>query len=279
MTPNQFPRRMSALVAAVAVIALSGCARVTTGSVAIVRHFTGTISTQTAGPGMHLAVFDSYLSVDTTLTRAEVTGMQPKDSHGVSLRDVSVVITYSLDPTRVAAFYTKSKELDREPDSDYYTLGLAILKQSVIPYAVQIATERSDLATISSHLGTYAQTIQTVIEQRLNSLYPGISPFIIQSVTVPEFELPPVIQQQVNAKAGYQAKLQTLAAERLAIDQSKKLELDRATVQADALAAAAQSSGLKPDQIIAWERARAQMLLAQKAQSAGVGVLVSAGAR
>lgn len=34
MTPNQFPRRMSALVAAVAVIALSGCARVTTGSVA-----------------------------------------------------------------------------------------------------------------------------------------------------------------------------------------------------------------------------------------------------
>lgn len=260
-------------LAVLSIAALGACSRIPTGSVGIVKHFSGTISDQVAEPGMHLAVLDSYYPIDTTLTRAEVKNMQPKDSHGVSLRDVSVVVTYGLDPTRVAAFYRATKEMDPEPNSDYYTLGLEILQRSIIPYAVQIATERSDLSTISSHLGNYAQDIQNAVQQRLDKLYPGINPFVIQSVTVPTFDLPPTIQAQVNAKAGYQAELQTIAAEQAVIEQRQELVKDQATVNADALAAAAQSSGLKPDQIIEWERARAQVMLAQKVH--GAGVLVS----
>ena len=247
-----------------AALSLGACSRIPTGSVGIVKHFSGTISDSVAHPGMHLAVFDSYYPIDTTLTRAEVKDMQPKDAHGVSLRDVSVVVTYGLDPTKVAPFYRATKEMDREPNSDYYTLGLDILEKSIIPYAVQIATEKSDLSTISSHLGGYANDIQTAVQQRLDKLYPGINPFIIQSVTVPTFELPAAIQAQVNAKAGYQAELQTIAAEQAVIEQRKQLTQDRATVNANALAQAAKSTGLTPDQIISWEKARALSTMAQK---------------
>ena len=255
--------RLFSLLAA-AIAALGACSRIPTGSVGIVQHFNGVVSDQVAEPGMYLSAITHYYPIDTTLTRAEVKDMQPKDAHGVALRDVSVVVTYGLDPQRVAAFYRATKEMDPEPDSDYYTLGLQILQRSIIPYAVQIATEKSDLSTISSHLGGYAEDIQVAVQQRLDKLYPHINPFVIQSVTVPAFELPAAIQKQVNAKAGYEAELQTIAAEQSVIERRKQLAADKAVVEADALAAAAQSSGMTPDQIIAWEKARALSQMASK---------------
>lgn len=267
--------RIASLAALALALGLSGCAKVPTGSVAIQQgSFSGVISRQVAHPGLHLAPFTTYTLVDTTQTRAEVNDMRPKDSHGVTLRDVSVVVTYSLDPSRVALFYAKTKELDPEPETDYNTLGLEILEKSVIPYATQIATEQSDLASISSHLGSYAATIQKVVAQRLNDLYPGIDPFVIQSVTVPTFELPLSIQKQVNAKAGYQAELQTIAAEQSVIEQRKQLQQDQATVAANALEQAAKATGLTPEQIIAWQNARAYATLAKKVSGASVLVNV-----
>lgn len=251
-------------------LTLGACSRIPTGSVGIVKHITGTISESVAGPGLHIAVLDSYYPIDTTLTRAEVSNLKPKDAHGVSLRDVSVVVTYSLDPDKVAAFYRRTKEMDPEPNSDYYTLGLQILERSIIPYAVQNATEKSDLSTISSHLGTYAADIQTETQKYLDKLYPGINPFIIQSVTVPTFELPPAIQAQVNAKAGYKAELQTIAAEQAVIEQRKQLQQDQATVAANALEQASKTTGLSPEQIISWEKARALSTMAAKMKGSQV---------
>jgi hypothetical protein len=254
----------------IATLTFSGCTRITTGDVGILKHFDNSIASNAVDPGMYSSILDSYEPVDTTLTRATVKDMQPKDSHGVALNDVSVVMTYSLDPTKVAEFYIKTKELDHEEghgNGDRNTLGLQILEKSVIPYAVQIATEQSDIATISSHLGDYAATIQKVVNHRLSELYPGITPFIIQSVTIPTFNLPASIQKQVNAKAGFQSELETIAAERAVIEQRKALEQDKATVQADALSAASKESGVSVDQVIAWERARAQMEIAKHAAS------------
>ena len=242
---------------------LLGCTQIPTGSVGITRSLTGRIGNSVSSQGLYMSVLTTYYPIDTTLTRAVVKDVQPKDSHGVALQDVSVVVTYRLDPTRVAAFYRQSKEMDQEPGTNLYTVGLGILEESVIPYAVQIATEKSDLATISSHLVDYAGTIQTVITKRLNELYPGINPFIIQSVTVPTFDLPPAIQKQVNAKAGYQAELQTLAAQMAVIQQRKALVVAQASIDADSLATAAKTTGLTPDQVIAWKRAKALEMLAQ----------------
>lgn len=255
-------------ISVAAIALLAGCSRVPTGSVAIQQgRISGGISHEVARPGLHIAPFTGFTLIDTTQTRAEVMNMQPKDAHGVTLRDVSVVVTYTLDPSRVSDFYRKTKEMDAEPNSDYNTLGLEILERSVVPYAVQIATEESDLTTISSHLGDYAATIQKVVTDRLNSLYPGINPFVIQSVTVPTFQLPESIQKQVNAKAGYQAELQTIAAEQAVIEQRKQLQQDQqdqATVAANALEQASKATGLSPEQIIAWEKARALSAMAAK---------------
>ena len=263
---------MKNLIALLAIITLAGCTRIPTGSVGIEQSFFGHIYTDPVSQGMYSSWLTTYYPVDTTLTRATVTRMQPKDSHGVALQDVSVVVTYSLDPALVGRFYQKSKEMDQEPGSDLYTLGLGILEQSVVPYAVQIATERSDLATISSHLGDYANTIQKVINKRLRELYPDIDPFRIQSVTVPTFDLPPAIQTQMNAKAGYQAELETLAAQMAVIQQRKALKIAQASIDAQALATAAKATGLTAQEVIDWKRAEAFKELA--AHPGGTNVLV-----
>lgn len=259
-------------VAALALAALSGCARIETGSVGILQHWDGTISSEVAESGFHTAVFDSYKEVDTTQTRAEVKALQPKDADGVSLKDVDVVVAYSLDPSRVAAFYRKTKELDPIPDNgtghSFNTLGLGILEKSVIPNVVQEATEKSSLTAIAKNLGNYQKTIQAGITDRLNSLYPGINPFIIQSVSVLNFTLPAAIQEQVNARAGFEAAAKTIKAQEIVVQERKALLTQTALIatqaNAEALAAAAKSTGLSPDQIISWEKARAYSDMASK---------------
>jgi regulator of protease activity HflC (stomatin/prohibitin superfamily) len=247
--------------------ALSGCSQsVPTGSVGIWHNrFTGYISKKVAHPGFHITLIDGIIPVDTTQTMAEVQNMHPRDEHGVQMKDVAVVVQYSLIPNRVPLFYRETKQIENEPHTDYYTLGLRMLERSAIPYSVQIATESSTPQHIAAHLDTYAQRIQTVLNNRLHKLYPRIDPYIIDSVTVPTFDLPTSIQKQVNAKAGFQAELETIqAAEKVQV-QKKKLAALKAEVQADALADAARASGLTPKNIIAWEKARALYALSHGA--------------
>lgn len=266
---------MKIVAALVFLVWLSACTRIPTGSVGIEQSFFGHVYTDTVDQGMYSSWFTTYYPIDTTLTRATVKDMKPKDSHGVALQDVSVVVTYRLDPQKVGVFYQRSKEMDPEPGADLYTLGLGILEQSVVPYAVQIATERSDLATLSSHLVDYATDIQKVADKRLHDLYPDIDPFVIQSVTVPTFDLPEAIQDQMNAKAGYQAELQTLAAQMQVIQQRKALKIAQASIDAESLAAAAKATGLTPAEVTDWKRAMALETLAGRN---GTGVLLTTGA-
>lgn len=259
------------LAMAAAMTTMTGCTRIPTGSVGVVQHFDGQIDSVGANPGMYLSILDSYKPIDTTMTRAGVKWLQPKDSNGVPLKNVQAVVTFRLDPSKVAAFYVKTKELDQEPNGLYIT-GLKILQESVIPYAVQLATEKSDLATISGHLGDYAETIRQVSISRLDQLYPN-HPFIIQSVTVPNFELPESIQKQVNAKAGFLAELQTIEAEKQVVEQRQQLLQERATVSANALAQAAHATGLSVEQVIAWERVEALKALAGSKTGTSVMVL------
>ena len=247
---------------------LAGCSKVPTGSVGIwVNRFTGYISKHPAGQGLHLTLSDYLLPVDTTQTMAEVTGMHPRDEHGVQMKDVAVVVQYSLIPSRVPLFYRETKQIEREPHTDYNTIGLRMLTQSAIPYATQIATESSTPQHIAAHLDSYAARIQKVLNQRLHLLYPKIDPYIIDSVTVPTFDLPTSIQNQVNAKAGYQAELQTIKEAEVVQSQKKKLAAMKASVEADALQTAVKVSGLLPKVIVQWERARALMKLADHSGS------------
>ncbi|WP_297500757.1 SPFH domain-containing protein [Ferrovum sp.] len=270
MKSKQIGKMVAAMAMLTALAILSGCTRIPTGSVGVQQHFDGTIDSTSVNPGMYLSILDRYMPIDTTMTRAGVHNLQPKDSNGVALKNVHVVITFQLDPSKVAAFYVKTKELDEEPNGLYIT-GLKILQESVIPYAVQLATEKSDLATISAHLGDYAETIRQVSVSRLDQLYPD-NPIIIKSVTVPDFELPESIQRQVNAKAGYLAELQTIEAQKQVVEQKQQLLQAQATVSANALAQAAHTTGLSVEQIIAWERVAALKALAGAKTGAAVMV-------
>lgn len=244
--------------------ALAGCSQVPTGSVGIWENrFTGHISKSVANPGLHLTLFSFIRGVDTTQTMAEVKGMHPRDEHGVQMRDVAVVVQYSLIPSRVPLFYRETKQIEPEPHTNYNTLGLRMLEHSAIPYAVQIATEQSTPQHIAAHLNTYADKIKQVLNARLHKLYPKIDPYVIDSVTVPTFDLPESIQRQVNQKAGYQAELETIKEAEIVQAQKKKLAAMRAGVNADALATAAKESGLSAKRIIEWEKARALMAMAQ----------------
>lgn len=250
-------KKLFLLGAAIALFAMAGCSRIDTGSVGIERGFTGNISDRAVGQGLHLSILSSYIPVDTTQTRVIVGGLHPKDANGVFMQDVQVVVTYSLDPSRVAAFYRKTKELDAEPGGEYYTLGLDILRGSVVPQAVQYATEESNLIDIAANQVKYAKIIQRNIVSMLNTLYPGINPFVIQSVTVPKFQLPDSIQKQMNAQAGYRAEMDTMAVKMQVIEKRQAVVSAQETVDANALAASAKASGLTVDQVIAWKRAQA----------------------
>lgn len=246
---------------------MAGCSQsVPTGSVGIWHNrFTGYINKSIAHPGFHLTLIHGIIPVDTTQTMAEVQNMHPRDEHGVQMKAVTVVVQYSLIPNRVPLFYRETKQIQEEPHTDYNTVGLRMLDHSAIPYAVQIATEGSTPQKIAAHLDTYAQIIKKVLNERLHKLYPKIDPYIIDSVTVPTFDLPLSIQKQVNAKAGFQAELETIKAAEVVQVQKKKLASLQAAVQADALAEAAKASGLTPGQIVAWERARALYALSHHA--------------
>lgn len=242
----------------VLVLGLAGCSKVPTGSVGIWENsFTGYISKTPAHPGFHTTIIHDLHQVDTTQTMAVVKNMHPRDEHGVQMKAVTVVVQYSLVPMRVPLFYRDTKQLQREPHTDYDTIGLRMLEDSAIPYAAQIATETSTPQKIVGNLGAYAARIQQVLNNRLHLLYPKIDPYVIDSVTVPTFDLPTSIQKQVNEKAGYQAKLETIKEAEIVQAQEKKLASMRAGVYADALATASKNSGLTPEQIIGWEKARA----------------------
>ena len=251
----------------VILLSLAGCSQsVPTGSVGIWHNrLTGYIDKAVAHPGFHITLIHGIIPVDTTQTMAEVQNMHPRDEHGVQMKAVTVVVQYSLIPNRVPLFYRETKQVQEEPHTNYNTVGLRMLERSAIPYAVQIATEQSTPQNIAAHLDTYAHTIKKVLNQRLHKLYPKIDPYIINSVTVPTFDLPLSIQTQVNAKAGFQAELETIKAAEVVQVQKKKLATLQASVQADALANAAKASGLTPGQIVAWEKARALYALSHGA--------------
>lgn len=249
------------------VLAAASCSQsVPTGSVGIWHNrFTGYINKSVADPGFHVTLVHGIIPVDITQTMAEVQDMHPRDEHGVQMKAVTVVVQYSLISNRVPLFYRETKQIQVEPHTDYNTIGLRMLDHSAIPYAVQIATESSTPQQIAAHLDTYAHTIKMVLNERLHKLYPKIDPYIIDSVTVPTFDLPASIQKQVNAKAGFQAELETIKAAEVVQVQKRKLAALQADVQAKALASAAKSSGLTPEEIVAWEKARALYALSHDA--------------
>ncbi len=263
---NLFKRAL--LFSVIGVSMLSGCAKIETGNVGIVKHWNHTIGSEVAGPGLHSAIFDSYLDIDVTQTRVAVNDLQPKDSNGVSLDLLNLVVTYSLDSNKVVGFYKTTKEVDPEPnslpDDGYKTLGLNILKTNIIPNSVQDATEQYQLIDIAKNINGYQSKIKQNIIQNLNKQYGNNNPFIIDSVRINKFYLPKAIQSQIDQQASYAEQLKTIQAKTKVIEAAKKNKILSTSINADAIAAAAKESGLTTAEVLELKKIQAIKNLGNK---------------
>lgn len=250
-------------IAAVSLLAMGGCAKIRTGDVGIEHHWGGTISQETAAPGFHWAILSSYDEIDVTPTRVDVTGMTPKDSNGVPLNDVDIVVTYTLNSDNSAIFYSTTHELDEYKDdsgNEYTTLGLHIV-ESVAPHAMQEVTSKDQLQNIAKNITAYEDAAAVEIKSELDAQYPGAYKNI--KVRVNKFQLPDSIQRNENDMASMEAERQRNQVELGLIDQRTQLAEKNATMDAMALRDAADAAHLTPEQVIAWKQAEAAMTQAQ----------------
>lgn len=255
--------RMAAVSLVLICCLLSGCARITTGSVGIVRHWVGEISTEPA-TGFKWTIFDSIVAdIDTTETRVPLTGLRPSDTNGVLLDALDVVVSFRLMPDKVPAFYIQTKELDTYVDDanrTVTTVGLAVMK-NIVQHSIQEVTKREIITELAANLGDYENKILLQAQQELDAGYPGV--FRLIRINVNHFTPPAAIREQVNAIASLKVEAQRIAQAQTLIDKQAQLESAKAVLEANALRAAADASHLSPQELIAWKNARAYEIQAR----------------
>ena len=249
--------RRSTLPLALAVVsALSGCARVPTGSVGIVKHWTGDIAVEPV-TGFKTTVLDSVIQVDTTETRVPLNGLRPTDANGVLLDALDVVVSFRLVPEKVPAFYIQTKELDTYTDESgrqVTTVGLHVM-QNIIQHSIQEITKKEVITELAANLNGYEQAILAQAQQELDRGYPGV--FRLIRINVNHFTPPAAIRDQVNAIASLKVEAQRIDQAQTLIRKQSELESARAVLEANALRAAMDAAHLSAEQLIDWKNARA----------------------
>ena len=249
-------RRAAVPLMFVVATTLAGCARVPTGSVGIVKHWSGEISTE-AVTGFKTAFLDTVIQVDTTETRVPLSGLRPTDANGVLLDALDVVVSFRLMPDKVPSFYIQTKELDTYTDESgrvVTTVGLHVM-QNIVQHSIQEITKKEVTTELAANLGGYEQAILQQAQSELDRGYPGV--FKLVRINVNHFTPPSAIRDQVNAIAALKVEAQRIDQAQTLIRKQSDLESAKAVLEADALRAAVDASHLSPEQLIAWKNARA----------------------
>ena len=235
---------------------LPGCARISTGSVGIVKHWSGEIAEEPV-TGFKTTVLDSVIEVDTTETRVPLNGLRPADANGVLLDALDVVVSFRLVPARVPAFYIQTKELDSYVDESgrhVTTIGLHVL-QNILQHSIQEVTKKEVTTQLAANLGDYEKAILAQARAELDAGYPGV--FQLIRLNVNHFTPPTAIRDQVNAIAALKVEAQRIDQAQTLIKKQTELESAKAVLEANALRAAMDASHLSAEQLIAWKNARA----------------------
>ena len=240
-----------------ALLTLTGCARVETGSTGILKHFGGSIDLEPYH-GFNWVIFDSMVGeVDSTETRVPIDGLQPSDTNGVQLDKLDIVVSFRLTEDKIPAFYIQTKELDSYTDDSgrsITTVGLKVL-ENIIRHSVQEQTKAQSLQALAGHLSQYEAGILQQAQEELNKGYPGV--FTLIRVNVNHFVPPASIREQANKTASLASEAERNEAEQRLIVQRTQLEKSKALVEAQALRDAVDQTHLSPEQLIAWKNARA----------------------
>lgn len=112
-----------------------------------------------------------------TVYNIYVADLHPRDSSGNELGYLTVDVMYTLSPKYGSTLSSTTGGLDQTP-------GQSILDQMIVPRAVETVTEKSSFSDISSRLNDYANSIKNATQDRLDAVYEGKSPIIIQAVTI-----------------------------------------------------------------------------------------------
>jgi len=255
MNLHRLLRRASLLMTLALASSLFGCARVPTGSVGIVKHWSGEIATEPV-TGFKTAILDSVIQVDTTETRVPLNGLRPTDANGVLLDALDVVVSFRLVPDKVPSFYIQTKELDSYTDESgrpITTVGLHVM-QNIIQHSIQEVTKKEVTTELAANLGGYEQAILQQAQSELDRGYPGV--FHLIRINVNHFTPPSAIRDQVNAIAALKGEAQRIDQAQTLIKKQSELESARAVLEANALRAAIEASHLTAEQLIAWKNAR-----------------------
>jgi hypothetical protein len=238
-------------------VSLVGCSRVETGSVGILKHWGGEISTEPQ-TGVVLTIFDSMITeVDTTETRITLPNLRPSDSNGVLLDELGITMSFRMEPSKVPSFYIQTKELSTYRDDagrTIETVGLKVL-ENIVQHSIQEETKKASLMVLAANLGEYENAILARSQAELDKGYPGV--FHMIRINVNQFTPPKSILDQANAVASLKGEANRIDQEQTLIAKRTALETAKALVEARALADAAHETHLTPEQLIAWRNARA----------------------
>lgn len=244
------------MIAAVAFGSMTGCTRIETGSVGILKHWGGDISTQ-AQKGMVITVFDKIVGdVDVTETRVPMQHLRPADAKGVQLEELDVVLSFRLNGEKVPSFYINTKELDHYKDEsgrDITTVGLNVVK-NLASHAINEATKKNQMSTLAAGLPKYEEEIKLQVQKELDAGYPGV--FQIVRVNINNIRLPDAVAKQASSMANLDMENERLDKEMSLTAKRETMARQSAMIDAKALRAAVEETKLNPEQVTAWRNAK-----------------------
>lgn len=247
---------LSSLALAASVL-LQGChARIETGSVGIVRHWDGEISSKPYH-GFTFLIFDSLIGrPDTTETRIALNNLQPTDETGVKVDRLDVVLSITLNPEKVPAFYIQTKEIDTVSDesgNSFQTVGLHVV-QNIGSHSIQEVSKLSPMTQLAKNIGAYEANIKKQVQKELDAGYPGV--FTVVRVNVNNFRPTETVSNLANALASLDMESSRIDKEVALASKRTSLAAQTALIDAKALRDAADATKLTPEQLIAWRNAK-----------------------
>lgn len=241
----------------VALAALSGCARIETGAVGIVKsRFNGAISDKPVTGFTGLLTESLVGEVDVTETRVPLNDLRPADAKGVQVEDMDLMLSIRLDGEKVPGFYIQTKELDQyrdESGKDVSMVGLNVIK-NIAAHAVQEIMKTRQMSTLAANQTAFETEVKKQVQLELDKGYPGV--FQVVRVNVNNLKLPAAVADQASKMAMLEMENERIDRE-LQLAQKRQQAADQAAaIDAKALRQAMQATGLSAEQLIAWKNAK-----------------------
>lgn len=93
----------------------TGCTRVETGTVGVIKHWNGQFSEQSADVGMHMTILESIYPFVVREIPVQLEDLKPQTkNNGSILSDLDVSIQYSVNPSKVPTLAIKYRSMHQD---------------------------------------------------------------------------------------------------------------------------------------------------------------------